>query len=546
MRRHAYLPLILSEKEVEIEGKEESRMPGSSGKGTASRSEAKALSIKRRALYKPISSFKVARSTMRNKLFAFISILAVFSILLAACATTPATTAPTENPPVSEVEPTEEPVAEPTEEPQIEPTEPPPAAEAVKIGVYTVTWSKSSQDMMAELIEMFNAEHQGAIEAEYIQGDWGEVDTYVTSGVAGGGGIADVIEIDTGTSLNWYNQEFLTELSPYITADVRATMPDDLWASRTAEDGGVFLSGTVTGNELLVYYNPALFSAAGVTPPPVDQPWTWEELIANAKLLTLDANGVHLGEDGFDSSNVVQWGFMPRIDDEKVWEEANVLVLQATAKPMVRRGDDGTWDIFFDEEAIPVLQAYTGLIQEGVTPSTAVGLSGDSQNEAFAQGQAAMILRAFFNVAVIHDTYPDFEFNIMPIPVKPGNPYYVDNAGQGFAVPVTSEHPEAAAEFVFWMQQATPNALFADALALGPVNPAAWEVEPIMGNSDWDAMSFYHSIEEVVQAEYNTHIGEFVTTTYAPNMMAVVNGEMTLEEAMEAIKQASQEILNQE
>jgi ABC-type glycerol-3-phosphate transport system substrate-binding protein len=488
---------------------------------------------------------------MRYKTFFFISILVVFSMLVAACTPQQPPTPDTESAPQVEAtqalpaEQTQPP--EPVEQPAEQVTEPPTAAqEPVKIGVYTVTWSKSSQEMMAQLIDIFNEEHQGEIQAEYIQGDWGQVDTYVTSGVAGGGGIADVVEIDTGTALNWQKQGFLTDLTPFITDEVRASMPASLWAARSDESGAVFMSGTVTGNELLIYYNPELFSKAGVEPPPVDQPWTWEELIANAKLLTLDASGKHPGEEGFDKENVVQWGFLPRIDDEKVWEEASVLVMQATAKPMIRKGDDGVWDIFFDDEAIPALESYTSVIQEGVTPLSAIGLSGDSQNEAFAQGQTAMILRAFFNVAVIHDTYPDFKFSIMPIPVKPGSQYFVDNAGQGFAVPKTSENPEAAAKFIFWFQQAKANALFADALDLAPVNDAAWEETVIKDNPDWEAMRFYKTIEEVITAEYNTYTGEFVTTTYAPNMMAVVNGEMTLEEAIAAIKQTSKDILNQD
>jgi ABC-type glycerol-3-phosphate transport system substrate-binding protein len=484
---------------------------------------------------------------MRKKIYLLLSALVVLSVLAVACtpAATPAPPEPTQ-PPAAPA-PTKAP--EPAQPPAPEPTAPPAEPEVkdpVPIGVYTVTWSKSSQDMVAELIDMFNAEHEGEIVAEYIQGDWGEVDTYVTSGVAGGGGIADVIETADEIAVNWQKQGFLADLTPYVDPGVRGTMSDDLWAARTDAEGKVFMSGTVTGNELLIYYNPELFAKAGITPPPVDQPWTWEELIANAKLLTLDASGKHLGEAGFDKDNVVQWGYLPRIDDEKVWEEASVLVMQATAKPMIRRGDDGTWGIFFDDEALPVLDSYLGLIQEGVTPPTAVGLSGGSQNEAFAQGQAAMIQRAFFNVAVIHDTYPDFQFNIMPIPVKAGSKYYVSNAGQGFVVPTTSEHPEAAAEFVFWMQQAQPNAMFANALALAPVNPEAWAVEPIMGNADWDAMTYYQGIEEVIRAEVNTHLGEFVTTTYAPNMMAVVNGEMTLEEAIAVIQETAAEILNQD
>ena len=433
-----------------------------------------------------------------------------------------------------------------TEATEAPPTsEPTPVPEAVRIGVYTVSWSPSSQAMMAELIDMFNEEYSGRIEAEYIQGDWGEGDTYVSAGVAGGGGIADVVEWWTGGAQEWYEEGFLVDLGPYVTDEVRATMPAELWASRTTEDGAVFFSGTVTGEELVIYYNPALFEEAGIVPPPSGSTWTWDEFLANARVLTIDANGKHLGEEGFDANNVVQWGFLPRLDNAKVWEEASTFAMQASGRPMIRRGPDGTWDIFFDEEIMPVLRTYFGVIQEGVTPTLAIGLANESQDEAFAQGQAAMVLRAYFNIGVLHDRYPDFEFAVMPIPMEPGSTYYIDNIGQGFAVPITSQHPEAAAEFVFWFQRATPQAMWSSALYLAPCNPEALEDPVLRDDPNWDVMRFYKSIEEVVTIEYNTNQDEFLTTLYAPNMIAVVGGQMTLDEAIAQITAGSQAILNQ-
>ncbi|NMC14185.1 MAG: extracellular solute-binding protein [Chloroflexi bacterium] len=479
---------------------------------------------------------------MRKKLMSIMTIIFIISLLLTACAAP--TTAPEEPAPAATEAPAEpEEPAAPTEEPA-QPEE--PAAEPVKLSLYSLAWIKDNQDMTVELISQFNEEHKGKIEIEYIQGDWGEVENYITSGVAGGGGIADIIEGDTGMGLGWYEQGFLTDLTPYITDEIRATMPEEYWASRTAGDGKIFLSGTVTGSEIIVFYNPKVLEKAGIEPSSPDNLWSWEQLVENAKLLTLDANGKHLGEEGFDAANVVQWGFVPRLDNEKIWEEGGIFVMQSTGKPMIRKGDDGVWDIFFDDAAIPVLESYLNIVNVGITPEKAIGLTGDSQNELFAQGQAAMILRGYFNISVLKGLYPDFDFAVMPIPMSSENKeYYVDNWGQGFGIPVTSEHPAEAAEFIFWIQQAVQNAKYASSISMAPVNPDALQDPVLLNDPNWDTMRFYRSIEKLVVAEYNTNTSEFVTSVYAPTMMAVVSGEKTLQQAIEEIKALSKDILNQ-
>jgi multiple sugar transport system substrate-binding protein len=473
---------------------------------------------------------------MSTRLLRPLSVLIVVSLLtmVAGCVpTAPPAPPATEAPPQA---PAETPVAPESAAP----------SEPINIGVYTVAWSPSSQAMMAELIDLFNEEHAGKIEAEYIQGDWGEGDTYVSAGVAGGGGIADVVEWWVGGAQAWYEQGFLHDLSPYVTDEMRSTMPEEFWAARTMEDGAVFFSGTVCGEHSLLYYNPELFAEAGVDPPPPGSAWTWEEFLENAKKLTVDADGQHLGQEGFDPNNVVQWGFLPRLDDEKVWEEASIFAMQASGKPMIRKGSDGSWDIFFDEEAIPALRTFFGVIEEGISPDLSIGLSGDSQDEAFAQGQAAMVLRGYFNIGVLHDRYPDFDFAVMSTPMQPGTKYYINpTGGQGFAVPITSPHPEAAAEFVFWFQKMQPQAMWSSALYLAPCNPQALDDPLLKDDPNWDAMRFYKSIEAVADAEYNVNQEEFLTTLYAPSIMAVVQGEKSLDDAIEEIKAGSKDILNQ-
>ncbi|MEZ4559907.1 MAG: extracellular solute-binding protein [Caldilineaceae bacterium] len=58
------------------------------------------------------------------------------------------------------------------------------------------------------------------------------------------------------------------------------------------------------------YYNAATFEAAGIEPPSndPDEAWTWDQFVEAARALTMDANGNHPGDAGFDVDNVEQWG----------------------------------------------------------------------------------------------------------------------------------------------------------------------------------------------------------------------------------------------
>lgn len=59
-----------------------------------------------------------------------------------------------------------------------------------------------------------------------------------------------------------------------------------------------------------IYYNSDLLAEAGIEPPSTDpsQAWSWEEFLEAGRMLTLDSEGRHPGDEGFDIDNVRQWG----------------------------------------------------------------------------------------------------------------------------------------------------------------------------------------------------------------------------------------------
>jgi multiple sugar transport system substrate-binding protein len=58
-----------------------------------------------------------------------------------------------------------------------------------------------------------------------------------------------------------------------------------------------------------IYYNADIFEKEGIEPPSNDpaKAWTWDHFLEVANQLTLDANGKHPNESGFDKDNMQRW-----------------------------------------------------------------------------------------------------------------------------------------------------------------------------------------------------------------------------------------------
>ena len=58
-----------------------------------------------------------------------------------------------------------------------------------------------------------------------------------------------------------------------------------------------------------IYYNADIFEKEGITPPSnnPDEAWDWPKFLEVAKQLTIDVNGKHPGDSGFDPENMERW-----------------------------------------------------------------------------------------------------------------------------------------------------------------------------------------------------------------------------------------------
>ena len=143
-------------------------------------------------------------------------------------------------------------------------------------------------------------------------------DTIATEIAAGMG--PDIVGPVGWVGSNAFTGQWL-DIAPYIASSGYDTTKFEaaLVNSYQTEQGMVGLPFAVYPSAL--YYNPGLFTEAGLEPLPaaygeqykmpdgsmVD--WNWDNLAVVAKLLTVDANGKHSGEAGFDKTKIVQYGF---------------------------------------------------------------------------------------------------------------------------------------------------------------------------------------------------------------------------------------------
>lgn len=213
------------------------------------------------------------------------------------------------------------------------------------------------------------------------------------------------------------NEEYTTKLNSMATA---GTMPDcgimnengvlafanaglladisDMYANSeskpldclTFRSNGNTVAYSGCNEILLLYYNKDMFDAAGIEYPSSnpDKAYTWDEFIEVAKKLTIDANGKHPGEDGFDSEKIVQYGC--NVDNWtwqlEVWAQSNggawftedgktCVINSAEAIESIQK----VADLYLVEHVAPY---YDGHADEGITRSIAAG------NVAMATGGA--------------------------------------------------------------------------------------------------------------------------------------------------------------
>jgi multiple sugar transport system substrate-binding protein len=256
--------------------------------------------------------------------------------------------------------------------------------------------------------------------------DWDSYWTKLNTLIAGGTP-PDVFAMDAPLYLDWQSRGALLNLQPYIDANpgfLDGIYPQTLTAY-TTPDGYFGLPRDF--QTIVLFYNKDMFDAAGVAYPTAD--WTYDDLMATAKKLTLDKDG-----DG----KIDQYGIwsdtwdMELLWSEAIWANGGEIISEDHSKTLIGEGGARDAWAFIDS-----------LYKAGVMPTPTT--STEFGNDLFQSKTAAMTTIGHW--AVPGYVQAGINFDVVPMPKGPaGQATSVNSAG--FVVSKDSKHADAAFEFI--------------------------------------------------------------------------------------------------
>jgi multiple sugar transport system substrate-binding protein len=188
---------------------------------------------------------------------------------------------------------------------------------------------------------------------------------------------------------------------------------------------------------LQLYYNKALFSAAGIDQPPA----TVEEFKADAAAL---ADGETVGLSLADHETIQMWPILQ-------WLEGGDIV------------DDDGCSVLDSPENVAGLQSWVDLVESGAAP---VGLTGAESDSLFSAGKAAMQLNGPWAAAGYAEA--GIDFGVAAVPVGADGPVTLGSTVP-MAASAQTEHPAEAQEFLEWWTSQDAQRQFALASGFPPV-----------------------------------------------------------------------------
>lgn len=290
---------------------------------------------------------------------------------------------------------------------------------------------------MAALIEKFNAEHPDIVVTPVYTGSYDETNLKTRAAIKAGKPPAAVI-----MSANFVLEYVINgEVEPYdalIEADgsTSGEFMDNFWP---ALHGNAIIDGNVYGvpfhnSTPLLYYNPRLFTEAGLDPE--NPPATWAEWVVAAEKLTKR-----------DGDEVKQWGFMmPGTYDYLGWITSALNMSNGGQyynsnfggevyydTPTMLGALDLLHDMVFEYKAMP----------EGVTDSKAV-------SSAFFAGEAGMMILSTGALSFVRDNMKE-PFKVAFVPKNVRNSVPIGGASLMMPKGLSDEEQAAGWELVKWL-----------------------------------------------------------------------------------------------
>lgn len=249
-----------------------------------------------------------------------------------------------------------------------------------------------------------------------------------------------------------------------------------------------------------VFANAEMLESAGVTQEQLDAAeWnpedggTWEQIIAS---LTVDTNGVHGDEPGFDKDSIAVYGLGLNAsgggNGQTEWS-------QYAFSNDWSHTDENPWGEEFnygDPEFVETIGWFQSLAEKGYMPTFQVASSGIGQIDAYGAGKYAMVTEGSWNTRA-YIGLDGVTTTIAPVPAGPNGERASMFNGLADSVAATTAHPEESKQLaVFLGSKECQDITAAKGVAFPAVESSAEISREAFADAGIDTAPFEVPIEE--------------------------------------------------
>lgn len=264
------------------------------------------------------------------------------------------------------------------------------------------------------------------------------------------------------------------------------------------------------------FYNKDAFEKVGLTAPTVDNPWTLDELYANAKLLQEEGD--------------VKYGLA--VD----YSRARYDNLMYSNGGSITEKDGDSFNITVNSsENIDTLQDFIDMNNSEVMPKVIwTGGSSDNPADYFQNGDVGIYLSGSWNYEKFNNSINAFEFGVMPSPLGAVQQSAIPG-GSGLAIPDAAEGKDLAVEFLEWLYEKENYVEYlANDKGLSFIDGISYVDEDSNVAADYEVMqNEMENATEQYQIDEQSQWKQHLDNEYRDYLKQAISGEMTAQEALD-------------
>ncbi|MDZ4769186.1 MAG: ABC transporter substrate-binding protein [Chloroflexota bacterium] len=393
----------------------------------------------------------------------------------------------------------------------------PVAAQDVTELTFWGDWTGEGENQINTMVTAFN-ESQDAIQVTYVPTQ-DIITRFLTASTSGEA--PDLIIWDRFRTALYGPRGVLLPINEYMERDGLTADMFFTEALRELSVGENIYGLPMTVDARALFYNKALFEAAGVEPPT-----TWEEMRAAAIALTQRGADGTLEVSGLSLSDVGLFN----------------MYLQQAGGSML--SEDGTMTSFNDEAGLAVLNYWNQMINEDGVYELGFETGLGEGQDAFVTGRVAMQYNGPWMLNFYKSYGDELDFGVVPPPVGPNGDTGSVMGGFGVAISSSTDKADAAWEFIkFWLATDANAVLWAQTSNNIPGLLSALE-DPYFTEDEY--LSAFIETLKVAQirppvAGYPPMEGDALV----PNLQLFLTGDQTAEEALRLAQEQGDPILQE-